>query len=138
MDLEWEIINIPDGQKISTAFLFINEINAASVDSQNIVSEWDVGTQKPVVTRGENLFPGRFFVSYKPNTNTMTLKNLQYNDTGSFLLSVSTGINPAVIGESDNAVITISQINGEHGLFIYLFCAIMTFGDEISVVTTKQ
>ena len=138
MDLEWDIINIPAGQKIMNAFLFINETNAASIDSQNLISEWNFGMQKPVVTRGENLFPGRFFVSYKPNTYTMTLKNLQYNDTGSFLLSVSVGINPAVIGESGNAVITISQINGQYGFFIYLFCAIMTSGDEISVVTTKQ
>ena len=138
MDLEWDIINIPAGQKIINAFLFVNETNAASVDSKNIISEWNFGVQKPVVTRGENLFPGRFFVSYKPNTYTMTLKNLQYNDTGSFLLSVTVTINPAVAGESDDAVITISQITGEYGFFIYLFCASMTSGDEISVVTTKQ
>lgn len=138
MDLEWDIINIPAGQKVLTAFLFINETNAASIDSQNIISEWNVGTQKPVVTRGENLFPGRFFVSYKPNTYTVTLKNLQYNDTGSFLLSVAVAISPAVTGKSDNALITNSQIIGEYGFFIYLLYASMTSGDEISVVTTKQ
>ena len=91
-----------------------------------------------MVTRGKDLFPGRYFVSYKANTYTMTLKNLQYSDTGSFFLRVEIGKNQVTISENDNAFITISQINGEYGLFIYLFCASMTSGDEFSVVTTKQ
>ena len=137
MDLEWDIVNIT-GQTIKSALLFFNETNADSADSKNIISEWSSVTKQPVVTRGENLFPGRFFVSYKPNTYTMTLKNLQYNDTGSFLLSVAVARNLALAGEISSAIITISQIIGEYGFFIYLFCGSMTSGDEISVVTTKQ
>ena len=119
MNLEWDIINIPSGKSIVVASLYINETNTASLDVKNIISEWLFGTQKPFVTRGENLFQGRFFVSYKSNTYTMTLKNLQYNDTGSFLLRVAIGKDPFNQSENNNAVITISQIIGGYGFFIF-------------------
>ena len=120
LDLEWNTINIPAGQRIVTAFLYINEMNADSASDKNLISQWDVATDKPVVvTRGKDLFPGRVFVSYKPNTYVMTLKNLQYNDTGSFLLAVAVGTSGAAIKENGNAVITISRITGEHGFFIF-------------------
>ena len=116
------MINIPAGEIIIIASLYINETNTASLDSQNIISDWSLSTQKPlVVIRGENIFPGRFFVSYKPNTYTMTLKNLQYNDTGSFLLLVTVGIMAVAPSANDNAVITISQVNGEYGFFCLSF-----------------
>ena len=121
MNLEWDMINIPAGQSIIIASLYINETNITSVDNQNIICEWAFATQKPLVTRGETLFPGRFFVSYEANTYTMTLKNLQYSDTGSFLLVVAIGINQFTQIENENAVITISQIKGEYGFFIYFF-----------------
>ena len=49
----------------------------------------------------------------------MTLKKLQYNDTGSFLLRVVTGTDQFKPGASVVAVITISQVNGEYGFFYY-------------------
>ena len=118
MNLEWDIVNISAGKSIVFATLYINETNIASLDSQNIISEWSFSMQKTLVNIGENLFPGRFFVSYKPNTYTMMLKNLQYSDTGSFLLRVAIGINQFTLSENDYAVITISQINGEYGFCI--------------------
>ena len=119
LNLEWDMINIPAGQGIVVAILYINETNNASLDNQNTISGWCFKTQKPLVARGKDLFPGRFFVSYKSNTYTMTLKNLQYNDTGPFLLRVAIGIDQFKQIENDYAVITISQITGEYGFFIF-------------------
>ena len=138
LNLEWDMINIPAGESIVAANLYINETNDASLDPQNVISTWDFVNKKPMPTKGKDLFPGRFSVSYKPDTYTMTLKNLQYNDTGSFLLNVAVGITLTATSANDNAVITISQINGEYGFFIHLCCASMTSGDELSMVTTKQ
>ena len=120
LNLEWDMVNSPAGQSITVASLYVNETNIASLDNQNIISEWSFSEKKPVVnTRGKNLFPGRFFVSYKQNTYAVTLKNLQYNDTGSFLLRVAIRINQFTPSENDYAVITISQIKGEYGYFIF-------------------
>ena len=119
LNLEWDMVNIPAGQSIVFATLYINETNIASLDSQNIISEWSFSMQKTLVNIGENLFPGRIFISYKPNTYTMTLKNLQYSDTGSYLLRVAIGISQFTLSENDYAVITISQINGKYGFFIF-------------------
>ena len=134
------MINIPAGQVIVFASLYINEANTAItaiLSNQNIIADWSFGPQMPLATKGNDLFPGRFFVSYKSNTYTMTLKSLRYNDTGSFLLRVGIGEVQGSTNEIDAAVITISQINGMDFLFIF-FCVSMTLGDEISVVTSKQ
>ena len=125
------MINIPAGQVIVFASLYINEANTAItaiLSNQNIIADWSFGSQTPVATKGIDLFPGRFFVSYKLNTFTMTLKSLRYNDTGSFLLRIGIGEGQGSTKEIDAAVITISQINGRDYLFIFFYVS-MTPGD---------
>ena len=137
LDLEWMFTDIPAGQNVVNALLYFNETNFDAPDSQNLIYTWDIPGKKPRVTsRGQNLFPGRIFVTYEPNAYKSMLTNLQYNDTGSFFLRVAIGSDVFTQAVADSAVIRISKINGEYrSLFI---SSVPVSDDEISEVITKK
>ena len=107
LSLEWEFTNIPSRQVVQNAILYFNETNFEKPDSQNTICTWIFDDQKPRITRGKDLFPGRIFATYEPYVYKLTLANLQYN-----------AITPIEFG---NAVIRISKINGEYR-FLSLLC----------------
>ena len=121
LSLEWEFTNIPSRQVVQNAILYFNETNFEKPDSQNTICTWIFDDQKPRITRGKDLFPGRIFATYEPYVYKLTLANLQYNDTGSFYLRVAIGNDAITPFEFDNAVIRISKINGEYR-FLSLLC----------------
>ena len=61
LNLEWNFINILPQQSVINAHLYFNETNFDNPDSQNVICIWLISDQKPMVTRGKVLFPGRIF-----------------------------------------------------------------------------
>ena len=136
LSLEWEFNNIPSGQQVQNALLYFNETNLDAPDKRNIICTWDIADQKPSVTRGEVLFPGRVFATYEPNVYKLMLTNLQYSDTGSFYLNVAIGEGTFTPSAIDGAVIRISKITGECRSLFLSFVPVS--GDEISEVIFKK
>ena len=136
LDLEWMFTDIPTNQRVLRALLYFNETNFDIPNDQNIICTWDLAQQKPIVTKGEVLFPGRIFATYEPDVYKLTLTNLQYNDTGSFYLRVAVGTDPIAPSATDRAIIRISKINGEYG-FLFI-SSVLVSGNEISEVIIKN
>ena len=87
--LEWNLSGIPEDESISSALL---HFNVTKPENLAIICNWDPGSQIPQKTNtGKMIFGNRFKVSYLSNIYKFTLNNLQYNDTGPYLLQVAVG-----------------------------------------------
>ena len=122
LTLNWRISDIPVGHTILLASLYFDvQVPTASA----IIGNWDSSSLEPSVTvTGKELFDTRILVSYDKVSGiyNVTLTDLQYNDTGPFLLEVIVGNGSIQDGQSKRSIITISNIKGGHGFrFICLW-----------------
>ena len=116
LSLEWKLAWIPGVHQIINVILYFN----VKVPTEEVlICNWfpHFWLFPIVTTTTRNLFSNSILVSYKSDTYNFTVTNLQYNDTGPYLLQV-----PVLkLGSRDIAIesstITISKIKGEHYFF---------------------
>ena len=100
LTLEWSVSGILEGESIINALL---SFNVTMSHNQAIICIWSATSQTPLVTTtGKSIFGNRILVSYVSNVYKVTLNNLQYNDTGPYLLEV-------VAGKLALSTITVSE-----------------------------
>ena len=114
LTLEWSVSGMLEGESIINAIL---SFNVTKAHNQAIICIWSVARQTPLVTTtGKSIFGNRILVSYASNIYKVTLNNLQYNDTGRYLLQVAAGtlflFRTTV---SDSTIQT--QVKGEQKIF---------------------
>ena len=89
LTLEWSVCGMLEGESIINALL---SFNVTKAHNQAIICIWSAARQTPLVTTtGKSIFGNRILVSYASNIYKVTLNNLQYNDTGRYLLQVAAG-----------------------------------------------
>ena len=105
LTLEWSMTGILDGESIIIALLYFN---VSKPDQLSIICNWITPPQAPFVTAtGKSIFGNRILVSYVSKRYKVTLNNLQYNDTGPYLLQVATAnlvLSPMIV--SDSTILT--------------------------------
>ena len=117
LTLEWSVSGILKGESIINALL---SFNVTKAHNQAIICIWSAASQTPLVTiTGKSIFGNRILVSYASNIYNVTLNNLQYNDTGRYLLQVAAGtLFLSTITVSDSTIQT--QVKGGQKYFISL------------------
>ena len=110
LTLEWSMTGILDGESIIIALLYFNVLKP---EKQAIICNWITTSQAPLVTAtGKSIFGNRILVSYVSKRYKVRLNNLQYNDTGPYLLQVATGnsvLYPMIVSAST----ILTQVKGK-------------------------
>ena len=121
LNFQWKLNNVPVGHRLISAVLFFNETDPNNPNPDNALFSWDTFAEKTRRNTRNDLFLGRISVSYEPYIYKLTLTNLQYNDTGSFFLDVGVGQSTRATSFA-SGLMTIFQVKGVYGFFIYRFC----------------